>query len=107
MALHDFLAPDENIKYSSPEPVEIQGDLFDFHLTNKRFIWHKTRGLIFKKDSFIAEVLSKVTGIQFREEGLFSKRSTIVIEMGDRKKEFSGKSKVIKTLYGEIQALMN
>lgn len=106
MVLNDFIAPDETVKYSSNGPVEFMGDLFDFHMSNKRFIWFKRSGLIFKKDNFIAELLDKVTGIQFKEEGLFNKKGTIVISMGDRKKEFCGKLKNIKALYSEVQALM-
>jgi len=107
MSVHDFLSPDENIKYSSEEPVEFMGDTFDFHLTNKRLIWHKKSGFIFKKNHFIAEVIDKVQHIQFKEEGIFRKRGTIIIVLGDREKEFSGSLKNIRVLYGEVQALMN
>lgn len=107
MVLNDFIAPDETIRYSSNAPVEYMGDLFDFHLTNKRLIWHKRKGLVFKKDNFIAEIIEKVSQIQFKEEGIFNKKGTIILLMGDRKKEFSGKLKNIRVLYSELQALMN
>ena len=60
-----------------------------------------------KKNDFIAETIEKVTTIQFKEEGLFRKKGTIIIIMGDRTKEFSGDLKNIRALYGEVQALMN
>jgi len=106
MSVYEFLAPDETIKYSSNDRVEFMGDVFDFHLTNKRLIWHKKTGLLFKKNHFVAEILDKVTNIEFKEEGLFNKKGTIIIILGDRKKEFSGKLKNIRVLYGEVQALM-
>lgn len=107
MVLQDFIAPDETIKYSSIEPVEYMGDLFNFHLTNRRMIWHKQTGLIFKKDHIVAEILDVVSHIQFKEEGIFNKKGTVVIVMGDKKKEFSGKLKNMKALYSEVQALMS
>lgn len=107
MSVHEFLSPDETIRYSSAEPVEFMGDVFDFYLTNKRLIWHKKTGFIFKKNHFVAETIEKVNNIQFKEEGIFRKKGTIIIVLGDRKKEFSGDLKNIRVLYGEVQALMN
>ena len=83
------------------------GEQYDFHITNKRLIWHKQTGLIFKKNNFVAEMIERVKSLQFKEEGLIFKKGTIVFSLGDRKKEFSGDLRNIRALYNEIQSLMD
>lgn len=34
MPIEDFLRPRETIEYRGPEPVEYQGDKYDFYITN-------------------------------------------------------------------------
>jgi len=99
------LAPGENVRYASPEPVEYQGDFYDFYITDRRLLWHKRTGLIFKKDKFVAEVIENVSGISYEEKGIISKKGIIKIQMGDRKLEFSGSLKSIRAIYSQMQAL--
>ena len=104
--LEDFLAPGENIRYRSPEPVEFEGDRYDFYITDRRLIWHKRAGLIFKKDKIVAQPLDQVTGIRYQEKGILRKKGIIEIWFNDRKHEFSGPISGIRAIYSEMQAYM-
>lgn len=106
MALEDFLAPGENVRYRSPQPVEFQGDRYNFYITDRRLIWHMQTGLIFKKDKIVAQVLENVTEIKYLEKGIISKKGIIEVQLGDRKHEFSGPIGAIRAIYSEMQALM-
>jgi hypothetical protein len=106
MPLVDFLAPGENIRYKSPVPVEYQGDVYDFYITDKRLIWYRRKGLIFKKDNIVTEVIEAIKGIKFSEKGLIRKKGFIKIHTGDRTLEFSGPLSAIRQIYTEMQAYM-
>lgn len=106
MPLEDFLAPGENIRYSSPGPVEYQGDFYDFYITDRRLLWHKRTGMVFKKDKFVAEIIENVRGTNYEEKGIIGKKGIIKIQMGDRRLEFSGSPKSIRAIYSQMQALM-
>ena len=68
MPLEDFLAPGENIRFRSPEPVEYQGDLYDFYITDRRLIWHKRVGLIFKSDKLVTKNIGDIEGIKYERK---------------------------------------
>lgn len=106
MPLQDFLTPDEVVRYQSPTPIEYQGDFYDFYISNKRLIWHKRTGLIFKKDNFVCEMLEHVKSINFKEEGIFNKKGFIHIVMGDRKLAFAGNLVAMRAIYNEAQSLI-
>ena len=106
MPLADFLTPGENIRYRSPTRVEYQDDDYDLYITDRRIIWHKQEGMVFKKDKLVSEKLENVSGINYEEKGLFGKRGIIQIRMGRRKLEFSGSPTSIRAIYSEMQALM-
>jgi hypothetical protein len=106
LPVENFLAPGENVRYRSPTPVEYSGDYYDFYITDRRLMWHKRTGLIFKKDKFSTEVLENVTGIKYSEKGIISKKGIIQINMEDRKLEFSGSLSTIRAVYSHMQALM-
>lgn len=106
MALQDFLRPGEIIQYRSPTPVEYQGDKYDFYVTNARLMWHTRKGLIFKKDSFVAAVKEHVTEIRYEEKGLILKKAFIKVLMRDRTLEFAGSPSTIRAIYSEMQPYM-
>jgi hypothetical protein len=102
----DFLTPDEVVRFRSPSPIEYQGDLYDFYISNKRLIWHKRSGLIFKKDNFVCEMLENVKSIKFKEEGIFNKKGIIHVIMGDRKLSFAGNLSAMRAIFNETQSLI-
>lgn len=106
MPIEKVLAPGENIRYKSPKPVDFQGDKYYFYITDRRLIWHKETGAIFKKDNFVSVVIENVKEIKYSEKGLLSKKGIIEIIMKDRKYEFSGPVDTIIAIYNEMQALM-
>ena len=106
MPIEKILAPGENIRYRSPVPVDFQGDKYYLYITDRRLIWHKEEGLIFKRDKFVSVVLDEVREIKYTETGLIRKKGIIEVLMGDRKYEFSRPINTIIAIYNEMQALM-
>jgi len=106
MPIEKILAPGENIRYRSPVPVDFQGDKYYLYITDRRLIWHKEEGLIFKRDKFVSILLEEVKEIRYSEKGLISRKGIVEVLMGDRRYEFSGPAKAIMEIYNELQALM-
>lgn len=106
MALQDFLAPGESIRFSTSAPINYQGQPYIFYITNRRIIWHRLKGMIFKKDNFICEAIENVTNIEYKEMGLLTKKGVIKIAIGNRKIEFNGSVPTIRAIYGEAQSLI-
>lgn len=107
MALEDFLRPSESIQYRSPGLVEYQGEKYDFYISNARLMWHRRKGLIFKKDAFVAAALESVREISYKEKGTFSKKATITFEMKEGiKRQITGSPASIRAIYSEIQPFM-
>lgn len=103
MPLEDFLMPGESVRYSSPEPVGYQGGQYYFMITDRRVIWHRQKGLIFKKDNLISENISDIIDMVFNEKGLVSKKGIVNITTTRKKLEFSGKKESILEIYKELQ----
>lgn len=104
MGVEQFLAPGENIRFSSPSMINFQGDQYTVVITDRRILWYKSKGFIFKKNSFVAVPLEQVKNIVYEEKGLLNKTAIIRVELSTRKYEFSGKLEPIKAIYGEMQA---
>ena len=107
MPLTDFLRPNETILYQSPKSVDYQGQKYDFYVTNARLLWHNRKGLIFKKDNFVAAMKDYISAIAYKEKGIISKKAFIEIETTEGKKiEFSSSPPTIKAIYSEMQPYM-
>ena len=104
MAFEDFLLPDEIIQYRSPKPVEYEGELYNFYVTNDRLIWYKTKGLFFRKDSLVAVARKNVTEIKYDEEGLITKTAFLRIGMKGKTAEINGSPATIRAIYKELQS---
>jgi len=104
MGVEQFLAPGENIRFSSPTSVSFQGDQYSVVITDRRILWYKSKGLVFKKNSFVAVPIEQVKNIVYEEKGLLTKTAIIKVELASRRYEFSGKADSIKAIYGEMQA---
>lgn len=106
MVLDDFLMPGETVCYLSPEPIEYQGDIYDFCITNTRLIWHKRTGLIFKSDKVVAEYIGAIDGMSYEERGILSKKGIIKIRTTGKKLEFSGSKDSVRAIYVTLQSHM-
>ncbi len=104
MGVEEFLAPGENVRFTSPTSVSFQGDFYTMLITDRRILWHKTKGLIFKKNNFVAIPIEQVKNIAYNERGLVKKNAMITIELSSKKYEFSGSANAMKAVYGELQA---
>mgnify|MGYP000026363953 CR=1 FL=1 len=95
--------PGENVRYRSPVKVEYQGDFYEFCITDRRLIWYKRVGLIFKSDRVITESIGDVQGIKFIEKGILKKKGIIKITTTKKTLEFSGPRDAIIAVYKELQ----
>jgi len=81
MTLEDLLLPNEEVRYRREIPnFKVGGQVYgDLIVTDKRIIFYKRDGLIFKKDISETIGLSKIAGIKFKEKGRISKKGQIEI----------------------------
>ena len=104
MGVEEFLAPGENVRFTSPTSVSFQGDLYTMLITDRRILWHKTRGLVFKKNNFVSIPIEQVKNITYNERGLVKKNALIQIELSNKRYEFSGNAISMRAVYGELQS---
>ena len=95
--------PGENIRYSSATPVEYQGAQYYFLITDRRVLWHRQQGLVFKKDNVISENISEIVDMSYSEKGMISKKGIVNITTSRKKLEFSGAKNSIMEIYKELQ----
>ena len=103
MPLEDFLMPGEGVRYSSPLPVDYQGGQYYFLITDRRVIWHRQTGMIFKKDNVISENISDIVDMAYNEKGIISKKGLVNLTTTRKKIEFAGKKEAILEIYKELQ----
>ena len=103
MPLEDFLMPGESVRYSSPEPVNYQGGFYYFMITDRRVLWHRQTGMIFKKDNVISENISDIIDMAYNEKGILTKKGLVNLTTTRKKLELSGKKESIMEIYKELQ----
>ena len=105
MALDDLLLPNEEIRYRREIPnFKVSGEIYgELIVTDKRIIFYKQNGLIFKKDISETIGLSKVSGLKFKEKGRISKKGLIEIH-GPIKHIIEGKLDDARYLYQTLAA---
>ena len=103
MPVEDFLIPGETIHFRVPNIK--YGDMdYELIITNKRVILYARRGLISKKDDFIAIKMTDIRNVRYREEGLISKKGVLLIDLPNRRIALYGSADAMKAAY---QNLMN
>ena len=114
MPLEDFLAPGENIRYRGLGPVVYEGDLYTFFITDRRLIWYKRTGLIFKKENTVAEPIEDVREVVYSETGKMFPNGTMMLENGfitlrtrKRSIEFSGSVKIMQSIHTKMRSQMS
>ncbi len=95
--------PGENIVFESSEEVELNGNPYKMYVTDRRFIWFKSKGLIAKKIGLVTAPIEQVKNIKYNEKGLLRKKATIEIITTQQVYAVSGKSNEIQQLYNNIQ----
>lgn len=102
MGVEEFLSSGENLRYTSPSPVNLYGTSFTMLITNKRIIWHRTKGFLVKKNNFYDVSIDQIKDIKYEEKGLISKLAFINIFLLDKRYEFSGERESMKAVYREL-----
>jgi hypothetical protein len=104
MSLEKWLLPKENIHYCAPDNITYSGVDLRFYISNERILLHNKQGLIFKKETIVAERLSDVITMAYREEGiLMGKKGILQVQTKDKVMDFKGKPESIKTIWQNLQ----
>lgn len=104
MSLQNWLLPQENITFSAKDTVEYGGADLIFYISDQRIILHNKKGLIFKKESIVAERLEDITTMAYREEGLlFAKKGILQIQTKNKVMDFKGKPEAVKVIWHNLQ----
>ena len=104
MGVEQFLAPGENVRFTSPQSVSFQGDQYTLVVTDRRILWHKTKGLVFKKNNFVAVPIEQIKNITYEEKGLMKKMAHVTVEVSNKSYSFSGSLEAMRAVYGELQS---
>ena len=104
--IEDILEPGETIVRELPFSEKIDGEKYDeLAITNKRLLWYKRKGLIFKKDSCNSISFNQLSNVQFLEKGVLRKKGVLQFFLKDGKSDFPpliGNPSEIKYLYQHI-----
>lgn len=104
MSLNTWLMPTENIYYSAPKTVEYGELSLDFHITNMRIVLYNKKGLLFKKESVVAEYIEDIVAMSYKEEGiLFTKKGVLEIQTRHKTMNIKGKPESIKVIWNNLQ----
>lgn len=106
MPVEDFLMPGETVHFRVPD-IKYGDRDYELIITNKRVILYARRGLIFKKDDFIAMKMTDIQNIMYREEGLISKKGVLLIDLYDRRISLYGSAGAMKAAYQNIMNWWN
>ena len=97
--------PGETVKFRLGE-VLYQGDRYEFLVTDKRMLFYKRSGFLFKKDSVVSIKLEEILELRYKEEGLINKRGVIEVVTSKKKTSFSGTAAQMRELYKELQTMI-
>lgn len=83
---------------------EIEGQKFDeLAVTNKRLIFYKRTGLIFKKDTCSSVGYSQLGNVNYKEKGVIRKKGELTLILNSGKSfTIEGKPSEIKYIYQNI-----
>lgn len=102
--LEDILEPKEVIIFKQPFRFEFHGAKFDeLAMTNKRIVFYKRTGLVFKKDNTSSTPLKNIGSVHFHEKGVMRKKGILELDIGRGDPiELQGNPSEIKYLYNKI-----
>jgi hypothetical protein len=105
MAIHEFLLPDENIKFQSKTEVKYAEKKYNFLITDMRIILYAKRGRFLKSDDIISERLDKLHEIKYCEKGLIFRTAKITIQSNINMDIF-GSCSELKQLFNNLQVIV-
>ena len=102
--IEDILEPKEVIITRLPVHHEVNGQKYDeLAVTNKRLIFYKRKGIIFKKDTCSSIGYSQLGNVLFKEKGVLRKKGELsLILRGGKPFTIEGKPSEIKYIYQNI-----
>jgi hypothetical protein len=102
--LEDILEPKEVIIFKQPFDFEYNGSSFnELAMTNKRIVFYKRTGLIFKKDNTSSTPLKNINSVHFQEKGVIRKKGILEIDLGRGDPiGLEGNPSEIKYIYNKI-----
>ena len=102
--LEDVLESKEVIVFHKPLDIEFNGEGYnELALTNKRVLFYKRTGLVFKKDNTSSIPLSNVNNVKFLEKGVMRKKGILEIDIGKSKPiPLIGNPSEIKYIYQKL-----
>ena len=103
VALQDWLLPNEDIKYTAPEPITYTGLQYRFYSTSERILLHAVRGVFFPKESVATERLADIISMNYEEQGIIQKWGILKVETKDKKTNFAGRPETIKAIWQTLQ----
>jgi hypothetical protein len=106
MALQDFLLPLENVKFHSKTFVQYADKKYKVLISDKRIILYAQRGHLLKSDDIVSERIDRLQGIEYTEKGFIFRTARIYIQ-GTTKIEIQGPISEIKSLFHNLQTLIN
>jgi len=101
MPIEDLLMPKEEILYSVRK-VYVGDQKYDAYITNKRLIFYRQVGTLFKKDDFIAIKLKDIENVMYKEEGTIKKKGVLYVELPKRKLAIYGSRDAIRGFYQNL-----
>ena len=103
--LEDVLEPDEVIITRLPFSKKINGEKYDeLAVTNRRLLWYKRKGLLFKKESCYSTSYNQLSNVKFLEKGVLRKKCVLELHLKDGSSlpQLKGNPSEIKYLYQNI-----
>lgn len=102
--LEDVLEPKEVVIFHEPFELEFVGDSYnELALTNRRVIFYKRTGLIFKKDTCSSIGYSQLGNVNYKEKGVIRKKGELILVIkGSKPIIIEGKPSEIKYIYQNI-----
>ncbi|MCL1976738.1 MAG: zinc ribbon domain-containing protein [Candidatus Bathyarchaeota archaeon] len=109
MPLEDYLMPNESIKYQSECNVRYGEKEYSVILTDIRLILYAIRGMFFKSDDVVTELLTNIRGIKYKETGILTKTAHLQVNCIETQKanagsiiDLMGSQYAIKALYQRL-----
>ena len=102
--LEDIIEAKETILFKKPFDFEYNANKFnELAMTNKRIIFYKRTGLIFKKDNTSSTPLKNINTVHYAEKGVIRKKGVLEIELGRGGFiPLEGNPSMMKYLYNKI-----
>ena len=106
--LEDLLEPQEMIVFREEfSDLEYADEIYhELAISNKRVLFYRRTGLLFKKDKSASISLANIQSVNFHEKGVIRKKGLLQIHLGKSVIPLEGKLSEIKHLYQNLVSLI-